>query len=102
MQPVDKFANGNRFGCRKPHGLRFALPVATFLRPIPGVPTAICLDFGVQLRKAEGLRKVYSVRQGLHAFYGHAGGSPGGAYVSGLRGYWPNYATHKQYYICTA
>ena len=38
------------------HGFRFALPVATFLRPIRGVPTSICLGFGVTLHKAEGLR----------------------------------------------
>ena len=55
VQPVDEFASGNGFYGRKPHGFRFALPMATFLRPIRGVPTAICLGFGVTLHKAEGL-----------------------------------------------
>ena len=33
VKPMEEFANGIGFGSRKLHGFRFALPVATFLRP---------------------------------------------------------------------
>ena len=45
VQPVDEFANGNGFRCRQPHGFRFALPVATSLHPIRGVPIQVRTPF---------------------------------------------------------
>ena len=63
---MDEFATGNAFGCRKTHGFRFAPPVATFLRPVRGVPTAICLGFGVKLHKAEGLPNFHAFANRTH------------------------------------
>jgi hypothetical protein len=38
---VEEFANGDGFFGRKPHGFRCALPVATFLLPLRGVPMGL-------------------------------------------------------------